>query len=107
MEVRLRPLVLLIASLAVVAAACSTPESAETSTTSDPDPSSTTVAPSNGDPSSTTTTGQEGTDGGTEAPKPPPDGPPAPDFTMALESGGSFTLSEATEPVYMVFWAEW
>jgi hypothetical protein len=37
----------------------------------------------------------------------PSDRPLAPDFTMALESGGTFTLSEAQTPVYLVFWAEW
>jgi hypothetical protein len=37
------------------------------------------------------------------------DGPPAPDFTLALEdpAGETFTLSEEQKPVYMVFWAEW
>jgi hypothetical protein len=62
----------------------------------------------------TTTTG--GTSATTDAPTaptepaattPPPEGPPAPDFTLALGEGGSFTLSEAQKPVYMVFWAEW
>lgn len=33
--------------------------------------------------------------------------PDAPDFTLELERGGSFTLSAAAKPVYMVFWAEW
>jgi len=37
----------------------------------------------------------------------PPDGPPAPDFTMALADGGTFTLSEQSMPVYMIFWADW
>ena len=36
-----------------------------------------------------------------------PEGDPAPDFTVALGEGGSFTLSEEQKPVYMVFWAEW
>jgi len=31
----------------------------------------------------------------------------APDFTLALGSGGAFTLSESEKPVYLVFWAEW
>jgi hypothetical protein len=36
------------------------------------------------------------------------DGPPAPDFTLALEDPqGVFILSEEQKPVYMVFWAEW
>ncbi len=37
----------------------------------------------------------------------PPAGPPAPDFTLALGDGRSFTLSEEARPVYLVFWAEW
>jgi hypothetical protein len=36
-----------------------------------------------------------------------PSGDPAPDFTLALGEGGSFTLSEEQKPVYLVFWAEW
>ncbi len=37
----------------------------------------------------------------------PPDGPLAPDFTMALADGGTFTLSEQMKPVYLIFWADW
>lgn len=33
--------------------------------------------------------------------------PPAPDFTLELGGGGSYTLSEGEKPVYLVFWAEW
>lgn len=36
------------------------------------------------------------------------EGPPAPDFTLALENqAGTFVLSEAAAPVYLTFWAEW
>ncbi len=31
----------------------------------------------------------------------------APDFTLELGDGGSFTLSETNRPVYLIFWAEW
>jgi hypothetical protein len=31
----------------------------------------------------------------------------APDFTLDLGDGGSFTLSQGAKPVYLVFWAEW
>jgi peroxiredoxin len=31
----------------------------------------------------------------------------APDFTLILADGETFTLSEGTRPVYLVFWAEW
>jgi len=33
--------------------------------------------------------------------------PVAPDFTLELGTGGVYTLSEGSKPVYMVFWAEW
>lgn len=33
--------------------------------------------------------------------------PVAPDFTLQLGDGGSYTLSEGAKPVYLVFWAEW
>ncbi len=47
---------------------------------------------------------------GTAAEEPPQtsvEGPPAPDFALALGDGGVFTLSEEQKPVYLVFWAEW
>jgi hypothetical protein len=31
----------------------------------------------------------------------------APDFTLQLGDGGSYTLSQGEKPVYLVFWAEW
>ncbi|CAN5867271.1 hypothetical protein BH23ACT4_BH23ACT4_08530 [soil metagenome] len=31
----------------------------------------------------------------------------APDFTLELGDGGSYTLSEGARPVFLVFWAEW
>ncbi len=33
--------------------------------------------------------------------------PSAPNFTLELGEGGSYTLSEGERPVYLVFWAEW
>ena len=39
--------------------------------------------------------------------KPPPEGPTARDFTLALEPSGEFVLSDEVKPVYMIFWAEW
>ncbi len=35
------------------------------------------------------------------------DGPPAPDFELALNDGSTFRLSDEQKPVYLVFWAEW
>ena len=34
-------------------------------------------------------------------------GEPAADFTLELQTGGTFVLSEQTDPVLMFFWAEW
>jgi ABC-type glycerol-3-phosphate transport system substrate-binding protein len=79
----------LFVAVVFVAAACSSTDQASqavTETTSAPAPDGT-----------GTTVTEEGT----------PDGPLAPDFTMALRSGGNFTLSEESKPVYMIFWAEW
>lgn len=90
----------------LIVAACGgqvTEESFETV----PPPSSTvatTEAPVSADPGSPTTT--------TATPPVPSepvivDGPPAPDFALALDDGRGFILSEEQKPVYMVFWAEW
>lgn len=34
-------------------------------------------------------------------------GTPAADFALELGTGGTFVLSEQTQPVLAVFWAEW
>ena len=103
---------LLLLALALLAAACASGTS-DTTTTVAAIPSGVTeltspaTVPST--PPSTSaeapTDGPPGTEG--EPEKPLPEGPVAPDFTTVLASGESFTLSEATKPVYMVFWAEW
>jgi hypothetical protein len=59
-----------------------------------------------GDPAPTTATSPS-TDDAPATERERPDGPDAPDFTLALGQGGSFTLSAEQKPVYMVFWAEW
>lgn len=55
-----------------------------------------TTLPSQGDPGEATTTTRVA-----------PEGEPAPDFTLALDAGGSFSLSAEGKPVLLVFWAEW
>jgi hypothetical protein len=35
------------------------------------------------------------------------DGDPAADFELALDGGGTFSLSGEAKPVYLIFWAEW
>ena len=68
-----------------------------------------TVSESTPDISITTeTTGETPTTTDTpDATSPASDRMVAPDFTLALGTGGTFTLSESEKPVYLVFWAEW
>ena len=97
----MKRLTLLVSIVALVAGACSSPSA--DSGASDVQTSSTTKAQVSGSTSPDSSTS-------TLAPDPSvskPDGPVAPDFTLALASGESFTLSDAAKPVYMVFWAEW
>jgi hypothetical protein len=51
-------------------------------------------------PEATATTSPEATDTTSGRPA-------APDFTLELGDGGTYTLSEGAKPVYLVFWAEW
>lgn len=95
--------VALVVALMIVAAACASSPSTGTAD-GNADVSPTTV------PDATAGTGAQGS-----APAPdefvdlsqPPEGPLAPDFTMALASGESFTLSAEQKALYMIFWAEW
>jgi hypothetical protein len=71
-----------------------------------------TSAPDESSPVFPTTTAASAGDGSSHASSAAPErlrpeGPDAPDFTLALGQGGEFTLSEEQKPVYMVFWAEW
>lgn len=95
----MRRILLITLSLALVLAACTGTtvedvgvESTPTSSTSAPPTSD---ANSPGDTAATSTTVAA------------PEGPVAPDFTLALEPSGRFVLSQEEKPVYMVFWAEW
>jgi hypothetical protein len=58
-------------------------------------------------PGSEATTAPETTEAGEGATETTSDRPLAPDFTLELGGGGSYTLSEGEKPVYLVFWAEW
>lgn len=105
MTIVLRSLTL-IAAAAVFAAGCAT--GTQTEAAPETVPSSTvptTAAPVTTDDAEAATTPDPTTT--TAAPAIIVDGPPAPDFTLALETGGEFTLSAEEKPVYMVFWAEW
>ncbi len=86
---------LLIAVFAFVAAACSGGGD-ETPSTSDG--GSVTTSPVTTSPVTTSPVG----DAASQV-----DGPPAPDFTLALGDGGEFSLSAEQKPVYVIFWAEW
>jgi len=102
-------LLLLIAALALFAAACAgaTVEESfeELPGNESPPETSTSVAPPDDVP------GTE--DASSEYPpadepsNQPPEGPDAPDFTLALEPSGEFVLSQEVKPVYLIFWAEW
>ena len=85
-------------SVLVFLAACAAPATEPTSTVTSTTTSavSETTAPDAGStlpglPTSSTVSGR----------------PVAPDFTLALGDGGTYTLSEGAKPVYLVFWAEW
>ncbi|HEU4318959.1 MAG TPA: hypothetical protein VFS66_02620 [Acidimicrobiia bacterium] len=102
----MRRLSLLIYVLALVLAACA-PSSTSSSTTE------LTGTASTAPPETTATTGP-GTDNGVTTTVPASgstvttsDRPLAPDFTLELGDGGTYTLSEGDKPVYLVFWAEW
>jgi hypothetical protein len=111
----MRRLMLRVAAPSLVIAACggaptSTDGTAttitETATSAPSSPDTTTAGtPSTADtdPASPPTVVPSTTNGGAT----PFDGPEAPDFTLALGSGETFTLSAEQKPVYMVFWAEW
>ena len=72
-------------------------------TTTTAAPTTTTAAPTTTTTAAPTTTTAAPTTTTTEA----HNRPAAPDFTLELGNGGTFTLSAEPRPVYMVFWAEW
>lgn len=83
----------------------STVDAGDETTTTDVD--STTQTTTAGD--ATTTTAGDGTTttAAPEATTTTSGRPAAPDFTLELGDGGTYTLSEGSKPVYLVFWAEW
>jgi hypothetical protein len=100
---------LFLAFLTLVAACSSTDDAVPTTyiaPAADTGATAATVAPAE---DSSTTGDSIGDSGASLVPNETisPEGPAAPDFTIALGDGGSFTLSEEAKPVYMIFWAEW
>lgn len=97
-------------ALLTVAAACSSTDDAAPTTDiapgADAGTTATIVVPTD---DSNTTRDSMGDSGASLVPNATiaPEGPDAPDFTMALADGDTFTLSEEAKPVYMIFWADW
>lgn len=104
---RLRRLPLLTFGFALIIGACAAEDAGSTSTTkrgqvstTQPSDRGSAESPDSTEPASTTTTtaAETGTTSGR---------PLAPDFSLELGEGGTYTLSEGAKPVYLVFWAEW
>lgn len=100
----MKRLFLILSVFALIASACAGSTVAGDDTPASTTPSSTASEDST-DPISSTSPADGDT--AAEEAKPLPEGPAAPDFTLALEPNGEFVLSQEVKPVYMVFWAEW
>jgi hypothetical protein len=94
----MRRVIALVPVLALLVAACASSGGAETTVADEP---TTTGSQSAGTVADQTTTSQAPATATTSG------RPVAPDFTLELGDGGSYTLSEGAKPVYLVFWAEW
>ncbi len=90
-------------ALALVLAACGAPATTEGTTVTDPGEPLSTSSVDQGAPGSTSPVGSDDASPTTVA----SDRQPAPDFSLDLANGGSYTLSQGAKPVYLVFWAEW
>jgi hypothetical protein len=104
----MKRIILLVAALGLVGAACSgtnVEESFEELSEGAPSEVSAPATPSVDAPTSDVASSDDLVSD--EAPIVEPEGPLAPDFTLALEPSGEFVLSQEVKPVYMVFWAEW
>lgn len=89
--------------LVFLVAACSQPAGEPTTTAPRDDAVSTSTAPG----PLTTESGEDTSTSAPGATTTTSDRPMAPDFTLELGDGGTYTLSEGAKPVYLVFWAEW
>ncbi len=100
----------LLVAVVFVATACGG-AATEVSTTVEPVAGAVTTVSESSPTIPATNTGSTDTTGPSAAePEPSPsgvEGPEAPDFSLVLSDGSTFTLSEGSKPVYMVFWAEW
>jgi hypothetical protein len=105
-------LVLVCVLALTVAAACAPaePDSAGTTPAAGPDTATTTEPASTtgqGTAGAVTTTAPVSREDPVTRPEPDPNRPLAPDFSLVLADGATYTLSEEVRPVYLVFWAEW
>lgn len=105
--------IMILVAFALLAAACSgatAEESLDSGLVNETADSGATSSSATGDSSTDSTaptaSKDESTESSAEA-NAAPDGPPAKDFTLALEPSGEFVLSQEVKPVYMIFWAEW
>ena len=98
-----------LVAFALVLAACGG-AAATTTVAGTAAPETTNQAPATTSGASDSTTGSSAaptTTATDEGPSTTSGRPIAPDFTLELGNGGSYTLSEGEKPVYLVFWAEW
>jgi len=105
---------ILIVLFALAIAACGGADSSMTTEPAALEAESSTAAPQSTEvPSAddaaetTTTTAPAEDEVVAESEAPSFDGPPAPDFELALDDGSTFLLSGEQKPVYLIFWAEW
>jgi len=105
----MKRLTLLLAVLVVASACSSTADSSQPTPSSSQPTANSTESVGTSQPDAESSSTSIGDDGASLVPAPtiPEDAPPAPDFTMTLGDGESFTLSEQAMPVYMIFWADW
>lgn len=97
-------------AFALIASACGGTVSDIAAQTAAPEPGPATTVPASSATSAATADPTGTTVGDSPAVSSQPsgvDGPAAPDFSLAVDDGSTFVLSQEAKPVYLVFWAEW
>jgi len=97
----------LVLALALTVAACGDGGESPAAPNPSEQPQTTVATPSTDSGAIPTTTAVDDSSASETAAVAQPEGPDAPDFSLALNDGGEFVLSAEQKPVYMVFWAEW
>jgi hypothetical protein len=103
-RIALMSLIVLVLGACGSAVATTADQRVATGPTTAPRPS---AVPPTTDPPPANEAAQPATTEPSAAPAIPDDAIDAPDFTLLLGDGTSYTLSEDPKPVYLVFWAEW